>query len=36
MTKSLFLVTSAVNARFGIYDSNQRLNQTIDSLKAIL
>jgi len=33
--KSLFLVTSAIYTKFGVYDHNQRLQQTVDSLRSI-
>jgi hypothetical protein len=35
MIKHLFVVTSAVNSRFGVYDSETRLQQTIDTIKSI-
>lgn len=35
MSKSLFLVTSAIYTRFGVYNTNQRLQQTLETLKSI-
>jgi hypothetical protein len=35
MTKHLFVVTSAINSRFGIYKPNERLKQTIDTIDSI-
>lgn len=35
MSKSLFIVTSALNTRFGIYDNKQRFQQTVDTFKSI-
>lgn len=33
--KSLFILTSAINSRFGVYTPEQRLAQTIDSINSI-
>lgn len=33
--KSLFILTSAINSKFGVYTPEQRLEQTIDSIKSI-
>ena len=35
MSKSLFLVTSAIYTRFGVYDKQQRLQQTLSTLDSI-
>ena len=35
MTKHLFVVTSAINSRFGVYKPEERLQQTIDTIKSI-
>ena len=35
MTKHCFIVTSAVNSKFGIYNSDERLSQTIITLQNI-
>lgn len=35
MIKHLFVVTSAINSRFGIYTPEQRLIQTLDTIKSI-
>lgn len=33
--KSLFILTSAINSKFGVYKPDQRLQQTIDSINSI-
>ncbi len=33
--KYVFLITSAVNTKFGIYNSEQRLDQTVNTIKSI-
>jgi hypothetical protein len=33
--KSVFIVSSAIHAKHGVYDTNQRLNQTIETFKSI-
>ncbi len=35
MIRHLFVVTSAINSRFGIYKPEQRLAQTLDTIKSI-
>lgn len=35
MSQYVFLVTSAINTKFGIYSSNQRLEQTLGTIKSI-
>ena len=35
MSKSLFIVTSAIHTRFGVYNAHQRLQQTIETFKSI-
>lgn len=35
MIKHLFVVTSAINSRFGVYKPEQRLTQTIDTVRSI-
>lgn len=35
MSKNLFILTSAINTRFGIYSPEQRLAQTFDTFKSI-
>ena len=35
MTKHLFVVTSAINSRFGVYKPEERLKQTIDTIDSI-
>lgn len=34
-TKSLFIVSSAIHANHGVFDKNERLNQTIETCKSI-
>lgn len=34
-SKSLFVVSSAIHTRFGVYDAETRLNQTIETCKSI-
>jgi hypothetical protein len=33
--KSIFIVSSAIHSKHGVYDTNQRLNQTIETFKSI-
>ena len=33
--KSAFLVTSAINTKFGVFDTEQRLQQTLDTIDSI-
>ena len=33
--KTLFIITSAVNSRFGVHSPEQRTQQTIDSIKSV-
>ena len=35
MIKHLFVVTSAINSRFGVYKPEERLTQTIDTIDSI-
>lgn len=35
MSKSLFIVTSAIHTRFGVYNTDQRLQQTIETFNSI-
>lgn len=35
MSRYAFLVTSAINTKFGIYTSDQRLSQTVDTIRSI-
>jgi archaellum biogenesis ATPase FlaH len=35
MTESLFLVTSAIHAKFGVFSTEQRLEQTVNTLKSV-
>jgi hypothetical protein len=35
MTKHAFLITSAVNTKFGVFNGDQRLQQTIDTINSI-
>ena len=35
MTQHAFMITSAINTKFGIYTSEQRLQQTIDTINSI-
>jgi hypothetical protein len=35
MTKHLFIVTSAINSRFGVYKPEERLTQTIETIQSI-
>lgn len=35
MSKYAFIVTSAINSKFGVYSGEQRLAQTIDTIKSI-
>jgi hypothetical protein len=35
MIRHLFVVTSAINSRFGVYKPEERLTQTIDTIRSI-
>ena len=35
MSRYAFLITSAINTKFGVFDSQQRLQQTIDTIQSI-
>jgi hypothetical protein len=35
MTRHAFMITSAINTKFGVYSSEQRLEQTLDTIKSI-
>ncbi len=35
MSRFLFLVTSALNTRFGVFDADQRLQQTLETVRSI-
>lgn len=35
MSKYAFIVTSAINTKFGVYNSEQRLEQTLETIKSI-
>lgn len=35
MTKHAFIITSAINSKFGVFDPNERLKQTVNTVKSV-